>query len=166
MFDDFEHRDEYKRIVEGIQILRRPYTGIIAGYHELAYHILGPEAEAQAGSVHISGQLMVSPKLVWSPTQVQKTFGELFSERELMDSDLVGRVFAFPNVVSGHFNVENDRLKVVHHELSPDRIVEKVLDDLDRREVTDAGVVRTSNIRYYPIAVQRFIREILGEEFT
>ena len=83
-----------------------------------------------------------------------------------MDSDLVGRVFAFPNVVSGHFNVENDRLKVVHHELSPDRIVEKVLDDLDRREVTDAGVVRTSNIRYYPIAVQRFIREMLGEEFT
>ena len=166
MFDDTENRDQYKRILEEVVILRHPYTGIVSGYHELGYHVLGPQKEGGSGSVHISGKLYVSPKLVWTPSQAQKTFGEIFEDSELMDANLMGRVFAFPAAVSGNIDIENDHLKITNHEWSLDSLVEKVMDSLQRREITDEGVVRTPNIQFYPLAVQRFIHEILGEEFS
>ena len=166
MFDEHPLRDEYREILRGIAVLRRPYVGIVSGYHELGYHVLGPEVEERAGSVQISGRLLVSPKLIWTPAQVQKTFGELFEESELMDAGLVSRVFAFPAMVSGNLNIRSERLKITRHEWSPEALAERVLDELLRREATDTAVVRTPNIRFYPLAVQRFIHEILTEEFS
>ena len=166
MFDDEMQRDFHKRVLEEISILRRPYVGIVSGYHELGYRVLGPEAKEEVGSVQISGKLLVSPKLVWTPSQAQKTFGEIFKDSEMMDADLIGRVFAFPAMGSGNFNIENEYLKITHHEWSPEVLVEKVLSELARLEATDTAVVRTPDIRYYPLAVQRFIHEILKEEFS
>ena len=166
MFDEQGLRDEHRGILKEIRVLRRPYLGIVSGYHELGYRVLGPGEKGHSGSVQISGRLMVSPKLIWTPAQAQRTFGELFQESELMDANLVGRVFAFPAVVPGFFNVQSGRLKITRHEWSPDLLAEKVLDELIRLEATDTAVVRTPNIRFYPLAVQRFIHEILTEEFT
>ena len=169
MFDDGMQRDLHdfhKRMIREINIVRRPYVGVVSGYHELGYRVLGPEAREDAGSVQISGKLLVSPKLVWTPAQAEKTFGEIFKDSEMMDADLVGRVFAFPAVASGNFSIENEYLKITHHEWSPEVLVEKVLNELARLETTDTAVVRTPDIRYYPLAVQRFIHEILKEEFS
>ena len=166
MFDDDMQRDFHRQVNEEIRILQRPYVGIVSGYHELGYRVLGPEVEEQAGSVQISGKLLVSPKLVWTPAEAQKTFGEIFEDSEMMDSDLIGRVFAFPAVAAGNFNIENEHLKITHHEWSPEVLVEKVLNELARLETTDTAVVRTPDIRFYPLAVQRFIHEILKEEFS
>ncbi len=172
MFDDFEQRDEHqlreqqKKILEETLVLRRPYIGIVSGYHDLGYRVLGPEAESGSGSVQIAGRLFVSPKLVWTPTDAEKTFGDLFQDNELMDSDLIGRVFAFPSAMSGNFNVDSKHLKVTQHEWSPEMLAEKVLNELMKREITDTAVIRTPNIRFYPLAVQRFIHEILVEEFS
>lgn len=166
MFDEQGLRDDHKRILKEIQILRRPYLGIVSGYHELGYRVLGPEVAERSGSVQISGRLLVSPKLIWTPAQAQKTFGELFREQELMDANLMGRVFAFPSMVSGSFNVQSEHLRITRHEWSPEVLAEKVLDELLRLEATDTAVVRTPNIRFYPLAVQRFIHEILAEEFA
>lgn len=166
MFDDDMQRDFHRQVNEEIRILQRPYVGIVSGYHELGYRVLGPEVEEQAGSVQISGKLLVSPKLVWTPAEAQKTFGEIFEDSEMMDSDLIGRVFAFPAVSAGNFNIENEHLKITHHEWSPEVLVEKVLNELARLETTDTAVVRTPDIRFYPLAVQRFIHEILKEEFS
>lgn len=172
MFDDFSQRDEYrnreevKRILEQTLVLRKPYVGIVSGYHDLGYRVLGPEMKSGAGSVQIAGRLFVSPKLVWTPADVQKTFGDLFKDTELMDAELVGRMFAFPKAMAGHFNIDTEHLKVTQHEWSPDVLVEKVLSELMKKEITDTAVIRTPNIRFYPIAVQRFIHEILSEEFS
>ncbi len=166
MFDDYENREFYRKITEEIEVLRKPYIGIVSGYHELAYSVLGPEVEGGAGSVQISSNLHVSPKLVWTPAQAQKTFGEIFDEKELMETELMGRVFAFPNVMTNSFNVESRHLKITHHDRSPDSLAEKILREFQEREIIDTGVIRTPNIRYYPLAVQRFIHEILAEEFT
>lgn len=166
MFDEQGLRDDHRRILTEIQIVRRPYLGIVSGYHELGYRVLGPEVKERPGSVQVSGRLMVSPKLIWTPAQAQKTFGELFEEREIMDAALVGRVFAFPAVASGSLNVQSEYLKVTRHEWSPEVLTEKVLDELLRREETGTAVLRTPDIRFYPLAVQRFIHEILGEEFA
>ncbi len=169
MFDDDAQRDFYdfhKRMLEEIDVVRKPYVGIVSGYHELGYRVLGPEAAEEPGSVQIAGRLLVSPKLVWTPAQAQKTFGEIFKDSEMMDAELVGRVFAFPAFASGNFNIENESLKITRHEWSPEVLLEKVLGELARLETTDTAVVRTPDIRYYPLAVQRFIHEILKEEFS
>lgn len=172
MFDDFEQRDDHqlreqqKKALEDTRVLRRPIIGIVSGYHDLGYRVLGPEVESGSGSVQIAGRLFVSPKLVWSPADVEKTFGDLFKDSEMMDADLVGRVFAFPKAVSGNFNIDTEHLKVTQHEWSPELLAEKVLNELMKKEITDTAVIRTPNIRFYPIAVQRFIQEILVEEFS
>ncbi|MBI3128632.1 MAG: hypothetical protein HYZ11_13595 [Candidatus Tectomicrobia bacterium] len=166
MFDEQGLRDDHRRILKEIQIVRRPYLGIVAGYHELGYRVLGPEAKRDSGSVQISGRLMVSPKLIWTPAQAQKTFGDLFEEREIMDANLVGRVFAFPAVAAGSFNLQSEHLTITRHEWSPEVLMEKVLEELLRQEETRTAVLRTPDIRFYPLAVQRFIHEILGEEFA
>ncbi|MBT3822295.1 MAG: hypothetical protein HOG04_12945, partial [Nitrospinaceae bacterium] len=73
MFDDFEQRDDYqdieeqKKILEKMRVLKKPFVGIVSGYHDLGYRVLGPEMKDGAGSVQISGRLFVSPKLVWTP---------------------------------------------------------------------------------------------------
>ena len=36
---------------------------------------------------------------------------------------------------------------------------------LSRREVIDTGVITTPDARFYPVALDRFIREILDQEF-
>lgn len=166
MFDEQGLRDDHRRILKEIQIIRRPYLGIVSGYHELGYRVLGPETRQLSGSVQISGRLMVSPKIIWTPAQAQKTFGDLFGDREIMDTNLVGRVFAFPAVAAGSFNLQSEHFKITRHEWSPDVLIEKVLDELLRQEETGTAVLRTPDIRYYPLAVQRFIHEILGEEFA
>lgn len=168
MFDDELGRGEYqqRQILREIAVLRRPYVGIVSGYHELGYRVLGPEVDRRAGSVQIAGRLFVSPKLIWTPAQLEKTFGELFQETELMDANLTGRVFAFPKVASGHLNIQSEHLRITRHEWSPEVLIEKVIDELIRLETTDTAVVRTPDIRFYPLAVQRFIHDILSEEFS
>ncbi len=172
VFDDFEQRDgykdigEHKKLLAQMRVLKKPYVGIVSGYHDLGYRVLGPETKDGAGSVQISGRLFVSPKLVWTPADMEKTFGDMFEDTEMMDSNLVGRVFAFPNRVSGNFRVESEHLKVTQHEWSPDLLIEKVMEELMKKEITDTAVISTPNVRFYPLAVQRFIHEILTEEFS
>jgi hypothetical protein len=172
VFDDFKQRDEYqdiegqKKILDQMRVLKKPFLGIVSGYHDLGYRVLGPESIEGAGSVQISGRLFVSPKLVWTPADMEKTFGDMFEDTEMMDSNLVGRVFAFPKRVSGNFNVESEHLRVTQHEWSPDLLIEKVMEELMSKEITDTAVISTPNVRFYPLAIQRFIHEILVEEFS
>ncbi len=172
MFDDFEQRDDHrlhelqKKILEDTLVLRRPFIGIVSGYHDLGYRVLGPEVDSGSGSVQIAGRLFVSPKLVWTPADAETTFGDLFKDSEMMDADLTGRVFAFPKAIAGNFNIDTEHLKITQHEWSPELLAEKVLNELVKKEITDTAVIRTPNIRFYPIAVQRFIQEILVEEFS
>ena len=127
MFDEQGLRDAHRRMLKEIQIVQRPFLGIVSGYHELGYRVLGPEAKAQPGSVQITGRLMVSPKLIWTPAQAQKTFGELFEEREIMDANLVGRGFAFPAGGPGTFRLQSEHIKGNHHQLNPQDLTEKHL---------------------------------------
>jgi len=40
-----------------------------------------------------------------------------------------------------------------------------VLEELTQREVINTGVILSPDIRFYPVSVDRFIREILDQEF-
>src|SRR5262247_1362116 len=43
--------------------------------------------------------------------------------------------------------------------------LDRVLDELSRREVIDTGVIVSPDARFYPLSLDRFIREILDQEF-
>ena len=36
---------------------------------------------------------------------------------------------------------------------------------MTQREVIDTGVIVSPDVRFYPVSIDRFIREILGQEF-
>ena len=41
----------------------------------------------------------------------------------------------------------------------------RVLEELTRREVIDTAVIASPDARFYPVSLDRFIREILDQEF-
>jgi hypothetical protein len=40
-----------------------------------------------------------------------------------------------------------------------------VLDELERKEIINTGVVITPNVRFYPISIEKLIMKILDREF-
>lgn len=145
------------------EIVRKPITGIITGYHVLPYILVAPEHERPAHAVEVRGRIKVSPRLVVAAGGDGPTYGELFGERELMDRRLVARVFSFR--YASRLMLESEDLAIRRHEHDPGRQLERVLDELARREVLDTGVILSPDARFYPVSLDRFIREILDQEF-
>lgn len=152
-----------RHVFEHTEILRKPIAGIITGYHVLPYIIVGPEEDRPHRSVEVRGRIKVSPRLVISPREVGLTYGEFFAERELMDQAIVARVFSFR--YGSRVNLENEDLKITRQDREAPRHLERVLDDLARQEIVNTGVISTPDVRFYPVAIDRFIREILDQEF-
>ena len=145
------------------EIVRKPLTGIITGYHVLPYILVAPEHERPAHAVEVRGRIKVSPRLVLAAGGEGPTYGELFGERELMDRRLVARVFSFR--YASKVMLESEDLAIRRHEHDATRHLERVLDELARREVIDTGVIVSPDARFYPVSLDRFIREILEQEF-
>ena len=95
MFGERHDPEFLKHLFERTEILRKPITGIIAGYHVLPYILVGPQEEQPHRSVEIRGKIKVSPRLVLAPGRAGQTYGDLFKEHEVMDETLVARVFSF-----------------------------------------------------------------------
>jgi hypothetical protein len=146
------------------EIVRKPLTGVIAGYHVLPYVLVGPESRGGSGrSVEVRGRIKVSPRLVITPGRDGPTYGELFGERELMDHSLVARVFSFR--YASKVALESEDLAIRRHEQDAGRHLERVLDEMARREIIDTGVIVSPDARFYPVSLDRFIREMLDQEF-
>ena len=145
------------------EIVRKPLTGIITGYHVLPYILVGPEDERPSHAVEVRGRIKVSPRLIIAAGSDGPTYGELFGERELMDQRIVARIFSFK--FAGRVSLESDDLKIQRHERDPESHVERVLEELSQREIIDTGVIVSPDPRFYPVSIDRFIREILDQEF-
>jgi len=154
-----------RRVFEDTQVLRKPITGIVTGYHVLPYILVGPDEEQQQHSIEIRGRIRVSPRLIISPRHVGQTYGELFDDPELMDKTLVGRVFSF--LYAGRHNVQlqSDDLRIIKAERDPRSQIERALDDLMREEILDTGLILSPDVKFYPVSIERFITEILDREF-
>ena len=165
MFDRAQDPELFKSIFERTQVRRKPLRGIIAGYHVLPYILVGPQEEQQQRSVEIRGKIRVSPRLVLAPGHHGQTYGELFQDPEVMDQALVARVFSFLYTSRHQVTLEHEDLKVTRSERDPEAQIHRALDELMRREVIDTGVILCPRLRFYPISIDRFITEILDEEF-
>src|SRR5262249_59358565 len=69
-----------KHIFDDTQVLRKPITGIIAGYHVLPYILVGPQEDRPARAVEIRGKIKVSPRLVLAPGRAGQTSAHLFND--------------------------------------------------------------------------------------
>lgn len=152
-----------RHVFEQTEIVRKPITGIITGYHVLPYILVGPQEEHPHKSVEVRGRIKVSPRLVISPRELGLTYGEFFAERELMDQAMVARVFSFK--YTSRVSLENEDLTITRQDREARRHVERVLDELSQREIVNTGVIAAPDVRFYPVSVDRFIREILDQEF-
>lgn len=152
-----------RHVFEATRVVRRPLAGIIAGYHVLPYIVVGGEPERPGRSVEVRGRIRVSPRLVIAPGRDGPTYGELFGERELMHQTLIARVFSFryaPRVA-----LESEELQIRRQARDPEGQLERVLEELAQREIINTGVIASPDARFYPVSVDRFIREILDQEF-
>ena len=165
MFEGARDPELVKSIFEGARGLREPLRGIIAGYHILPYILVGPQEEQQQRSVEIRGKIRVSPRLVLAPGHHGQTYGELFRDPEVMDAALVARVFSFLYTSRHQVTLEHEDLKITRSDRDPEAEVHRALDELLRRAVIDTGVILCPRVRFYPVSIDRFITEILEEEF-
>jgi hypothetical protein len=160
---EWSDREYLGSVFAQTEIVRKPMTGIITGYHVLPYILVAPEHDRPAHAVEVRGRIKVSPRLVIAAGGDGPTYGELFGERELMDRRLVARVFSFR--YASKVSLESEDLAIRRHEHDPARHLERVLDELARREVIDTGVIVSPDARFYPVSLDRFIRDILDQEF-
>ena len=160
---DWQDSELLRAVFEQTEVVRKPLTGIITGYHVLPYILVAPEHEHPARAVEIRGRIKVSPRLVIAAGGDGPTYGELFGERELMDRRLVARVFSFR--YASRVALESEDLAIRRHDHAADSHLDRVLDELSRREIIDTGVIVSPDARFYPLSLDRFIREILDQEF-
>lgn len=152
-------------IFEQTRILRKPITNIVAGYHVLPYILVGPDVEMERAAVEIRGRIRVSPRLVIRPGGSGQTYGEVFGEPDFMDQALLARVFIFRYAARHHALVESEDLTIRPTEGDPGARVERILDELRRREVLDTGLIFSPDVKFFPISIDRFLHEILDREF-
>jgi hypothetical protein len=165
VFGRGEDPEFLRHLFETTRILRKPMTGIIAGYHVLPYILVGPQEDRPARSVEIRGTIKVSPRLVVAPGRLGQTYGELFKDPELMDRTLVARVFSFLYSSRHQVTLESEDLAIHRRDLDPETQVERALDEMAQREIINTGVILAPNVRFYPVSLDRFITEILDQEF-
>jgi hypothetical protein len=159
---DFEH---LKRVFEATEILRKPITGIVTGYHLLPYILVGPIDEGGDRSVEIRGRIRVSPRLIISPRHLGQTYSELFNDPEIMDKTLVGRLFSFLYARRPNIQLESDELKISRSSRDARAQLDIALDQLLGGEILDTGLIFTPDVKFYPVSLERFISEILDREF-
>jgi len=152
--EEWQDLEFLRHVFDETRVVRKPLAGIIAGYHVLPYILVGPEHEQPSRSVEVRGRIKVSPRLVIGAGNAGPTYGEIFHESELMD-----RRYA-PKVA-----LESEELKIRRHDRDSHGQLERVLEELTQREVINTGVIVSPDVRFYPVSVDRFIREILDAEF-
>lgn len=149
-------------VFDETRVLRKPLRGIVTGYHVLPYVLVGPSAYDQASkAVEVRGRIRVSPRLVIGGGA--PTYGELFSEHDLMDGRIVARMFSFR--YASRVNLESEDLKIRRYEREAPAQLDRVLEELAQREIIDTAVISSPDARFYPVSLDRFIREILDQEF-
>ncbi|HEV8310733.1 MAG TPA: hypothetical protein VGW35_23970 [Methylomirabilota bacterium] len=163
MFEDWNDRELLRHVFEDTKVVRKPLAGIVAGYHVLPYILVGSEPERPGRSVEVRGRIRVSPRLVLRPWEEGPTYGDVFRETELMDRALVARVFSFR--YASRIALESEDLKIRRQDRDAQRALEGILDELARLEVINTGVIVSPDVRFYPVSLDRFIREILDQEF-
>lgn len=164
MMDPYQN-PKLKEIFTKTEVLRRPISGIVSDYHELPYILITPDEKNPSHSIEVAGNIKVSPRFVISPDTLGEKFGEVF-DPETFDKEIEARVFSFIYAQKKNLKIESTDFSVTNYEELPGEHAERVLDKLMREENVKTGLIAGPRFKYYPISVDRFIRDILDREFN
>lgn len=152
-----------KHVFDNTRILRRPVSGIVTGFHELPYRMIGP---LEGSSVQISGTILVSKRMVLTLRQIAEHFGQVFEGDDgFMDHEIEGRSFQFAVARDPSKSVRHEHLRIERRSESWEALLEGAEDEMARSEDTRTGLISCPSPRHYPVSVDRFIRDILDKEF-
>jgi len=161
---DYDKNEALREIFFKTNILRKPLSGIVSGYHELPYILVAPNDENESSTIEINGKINVSPKFIISPSMLAESFGDVFNP-ETFDKDLQGRLFSFAYANKKNFKVENEYFHVKNYEVRPEEHISRVNDQLGMQENIKTGLIFGPKFRFYPVSLDRFINEIIDREF-
>ena len=164
VLDKMPNHEELRSIYEKTQILRKPTYGIVSGYHELPYVILGESFESGYDTVRVKGTIQVSPRFIIRPAHLEPSYEEIFGE-ENVDVQLMGRIFGFLGFRGKPVECKSEHLEVQHLNRSLEKMVASTRDDFERYEDIVTGLIITPDARYYPVSIERFISVVLEDEF-
>src|ERR1700687_423300 len=153
MFGERHDPEFLKHLFERTEILRKPVTGIIAGYHVLPYILVGPQEEQPHRSVEIRGKIKVSPRLVRARGGAGQTYGDLFKEREVMHETLVARVFSFMYSSRHQVMLESEDLNIQRSDRDPQAQIERAMAELAMREVLNTGGMMAPEVGFFPVCL-------------
>jgi hypothetical protein len=153
-----------QEVYHATDILRRPVSGIVSGYHQLPYILISPDDENASRSIQINGRIDVSPRFVISAQMMADTFGEVF-DPETFDKSLEGRFFSFAYSRSKNVKVENQDFEIRNFDERAQEHVNRVHDDLQREENVRTALIFGPRFHFYPVSLDRFLNEIIEREF-
>jgi len=156
---------EMRQIFRGTVVVRKPTYGIVRGYHELPYICLGPALDSDHATSKVVGKVQVSPQFVIRPQHLSPSYEEIFGS-ENVDKEISGRMFGFMGFPNKPLECKSEYLEIHPCEDAVDAVLSACLDELERREDITTGVIVSPNNQYFPIAVERFIHEVLDDEFS
>jgi hypothetical protein len=162
--DQQGHDEILREVYHKTHILRKPISGIIAGYHQLPYILIAPNDKNPSHTIEINGKINVSPRFILSPQVLQDTFGAIF-DPETFDQEIQGRFFSFAYSGNTRMKVENEYFKLFNYEEKPEEHLHRAHDILLAQENTRTGLIFGPKFKYYPVSVDRFISEIIDREF-
>jgi hypothetical protein len=161
---DYDKNEHLREIFFKTNIVRKPISGIVSGYHELPYILVAPDETNESASIEINGKINVSPKFVITPNMLGDTFGDVF-DPETFDKELQGRMFSFAIAHKKSVKIESEYFNIKSCEEKPQEHVDRVNDQLGSQENIRTGLIFGPMFKYYPVSIDRFINEIVEREF-
>ncbi|HUI90939.1 MAG TPA: hypothetical protein VLX68_01720 [Chitinivibrionales bacterium] len=161
---DYDKNQYLKEIFNRTNVLRKPISGIVSGYHELPYILVAPDEANESASVEINGKINVSPKFIITPSMLGETFGDVF-DPETFDKELQGRMFSFAYANKKNMKIESEYFNVQNFDEKPEEHLNRVHDQLCSQENIRTGLIFGPKFKYYPVSLDRFINEIVDREF-
>jgi hypothetical protein len=162
---NFGENQKFKEVFFKTRVIKKPITGIISDYHQLPYILVAPDEKDPTHTVEVNGNIHVSPRFVLSAESLGETFGEVF-DPGTFDKDIEARMFSFVYAKKRTIKLENKDFKISNFEERPEEHINRVLDTLMQQENIRTGLIFGPRFSYYPISIDKFIREILDREFN
>lgn len=161
---DYENNEKLREIFFKTNVVRRPLSGIVSGYHELPYILVAPEEGNESATVEINGKINVSPKFIITPSMMSETFGQVF-DPETFDKEIQGRLFSFAFGGRKNIKIESEYFNIKNYDEKPDEHLNRVSDQLASQENVRTGLIFGPRFKYYPVSLDKFINEIVDREF-
>jgi hypothetical protein len=161
---DYDKNQFLKEIFNRTDIVRKPISGIVSGYHELPYILVAPDEGNESASVEINGKINVSPKFIITANMLGETFGDVF-DPETFDKELQGRMFSFTYTNKKNVKIESEYFNVQNFNEKPEEHLNRLNDQLGSQENIRTGLIFGPKFKYYPVSLDRFINEIVDREF-